>query len=124
MLVFKNCGMHIIKIMPMTHFGKHGLEIVKIFFFNFYCFCSFWRQQLAAGRSLNCASCRGLRERFAQVAIRQFTQWPWIEHPTFQLGGRHVYHWAVSRPKSSPHPGKNVHLCVVNTHYFHLRQAI
>jgi len=25
----------------------------------------------------------------AQVALRQFTQWLWIEHPTFQLRGGH-----------------------------------
>jgi len=25
----------------------------------------------------------------AQGALRQFTHWPWIEHPTFQLGGGH-----------------------------------
>jgi len=25
----------------------------------------------------------------AQGALRQFTQWLWIEHPTFQLGGGH-----------------------------------
>jgi len=25
----------------------------------------------------------------AQGALRQFTQWPWIEHPTFQLRGGH-----------------------------------
>jgi len=24
----------------------------------------------------------------AQGALRQFTQWPWIEQPTFQLGDR------------------------------------
>jgi len=23
-------------------------------------------------------------------ALRQFTQWPWIEHSTFQLGGGHL----------------------------------
>jgi len=26
----------------------------------------------------------------AQGALRQFTQWMWIEHPTFQLGGGHL----------------------------------
>jgi len=26
---------------------------------------------------------------FAQGALRKFTQWLWIEHPTFQLGGGH-----------------------------------
>jgi len=26
----------------------------------------------------------------AQGALRQFTQWQWIEHPTFQLGGGHL----------------------------------
>jgi len=25
----------------------------------------------------------------AQGALRQFTEWLWIEHPTFQLGGGH-----------------------------------
>jgi len=25
----------------------------------------------------------------AQGALRQFPQWPWIENPTFQLGGGH-----------------------------------
>jgi len=25
----------------------------------------------------------------AQGVLRQFTQWPWIEHPTFQLRGGH-----------------------------------
>jgi len=25
-----------------------------------------------------------------QEAVRQFTQWLWIEHPTFQLGGGHL----------------------------------
>jgi len=25
-----------------------------------------------------------------QGALRQFTQWLWIEQPTFQLGGGHV----------------------------------
>jgi len=24
-----------------------------------------------------------------QEALQRFTQWPWIEHPTFQLRGRH-----------------------------------
>jgi len=26
---------------------------------------------------------------FAQGALRRFTQWPWIEYPTFQSGGGH-----------------------------------
>jgi len=26
----------------------------------------------------------------AQGALQQFTQWLWIEHPTFQLGGGHI----------------------------------
>ena len=26
---------------------------------------------------------------FAQGALQQFTQWLWIEHPTFELGSRH-----------------------------------
>jgi len=43
---------------------------------------------MAAGRSLNCASCRAVEvNALAQGALRQFTQWLWIEHPTFQLGG-------------------------------------
>jgi len=25
----------------------------------------------------------------AQGVLRQFTQWPWIDHPTFQLRGGH-----------------------------------
>jgi len=25
----------------------------------------------------------------AQGALRRFTQWPWVEHPTFQLEGAH-----------------------------------
>jgi len=53
-------------------------------------FVIFWWRQLAAGLNLNCASCRGVEvNALSQAALRQFTQWLWIEHPTFQLGGGH-----------------------------------
>jgi len=43
-----------------------------------------------AGWSLNCASYRAVGVNvLAQEALRRFTHWPWIEHPTFQLGGGH-----------------------------------
>jgi len=32
----------------------------------------------------------------AQGALRQFTQWLWIEHPTFQLGGGHLNHCTIA----------------------------
>jgi len=35
----------------------------------------------------------------AQGALRQFTQWLRIEHPTFQLGGGHLNHCAIAAPK-------------------------
>jgi len=36
----------------------------------------------------------------AQGALLQFTQWLWIEHPTFQLGGGHFTNdW----PNATPH---------------------
>ena len=34
----------------------------------------------------------------AQEALRQFTQWLWIEHPTFQLGGGHLLPLSYCRP--------------------------
>jgi len=34
----------------------------------------------------------------AQGALRRFTQWPWIEHPTFQLRGGH-YTTELSLPQ-------------------------
>jgi len=38
----------------------------------------------------------------AQGALRQFPQWPWIEKPTFQLGGRHF--------NTEPLPHKNIYI--------------
>ena len=50
-----------------------------------------WWRQLAARRSLNCASCQGSWvNALAQEALRQFTQWLWIEHPNFHLKGGHI----------------------------------
>ena len=43
---------------------------------------------LATGRSLHNAFCWGCwGERSCPRALRRVIQWPWIEHPTFQLGG-------------------------------------
>jgi len=33
----------------------------------------------------------------AQGALRQFTQWLWIKHPTFQLGGGHFTTELISK---------------------------
>jgi len=38
----------------------------------------------------------------AQEALRQFTQWPWIENPTFQLGGGH-FTTELKPPQNSLH---------------------
>jgi len=43
----------------------------------------------------------------AQGALRQFTQWPWIEHPTFQLRGGHFI------TELLPPPGKFLYLFFV-----------
>ena len=37
----------------------------------------------------------------AQGAIRQFTQWLWIEHPTFQFRGGHFTAELLPPPSSS-----------------------
>ena len=44
---------------------------------------------LAAGLSLPFAGAVEVKG-LAQGALRQFTQWPGIEHTTFQLGGGHL----------------------------------
>ena len=36
----------------------------------------------------------------AQGALRQCTQWPWIEHPAFWMQRRTLYHWIISAHKS------------------------
>ena len=61
--------------------------VLTICVFHFFCLFLiwFWWQQLAAGRSLKFASCRGGWgvNALNQVALRWFTQWRWIEPPTF-----------------------------------------
>jgi len=50
-----------------------------------------WWRQLAAGRSLNCASCPGgWGERSCPGSATAIHSVLWIEHPTFQLGGGHL----------------------------------
>jgi len=60
--------------------GRDGCEISSVFFYNFG--DDNWRQVeawivlLAGAIEVNA---------LAQGALRQFTQWLWIEYPTFQL---------------------------------------
>ena len=45
---------------------------------------------VTAGLSLKFASCRAVELNvLAQAALRRFSQWPWIDHPTFQLRDGH-----------------------------------
>jgi len=46
----------------------------------------------------------GVVEGNAQVVLWQFTQWLWIEHPTFQLGGGHFTTDLMKANRTFPNP--------------------
>jgi len=78
-----------------------------LFFFIFFSFSYFfffiwfdsddgsWRQ--AKAWSLLLAGTAEVNA-FTQGTLQRFTQWPWIEHTTFQLRGGH-YRWAIAASK-------------------------
>jgi len=67
---------------------KKSLGVYKFSFVRLLVW--FLRGQLATGRRLKFAFCRGgWGGRFCPGALRQFTQWPYVDHPTLHLRSRH-----------------------------------
>jgi len=63
--------------------------LFRAMFFFFWRQAEAWNVLLAGAVEVNA---------LAQGALRQFTQWLRIEHPTFQLGGGHLNHCAIAAP--------------------------
>ena len=57
----------------------------------------------------------------AQGALRKFTQWPWIEHPTFQSRGRHtISELSLGKRKLLKNPERKKIFITVNSLSIHL----
>jgi len=70
-------------------------------------FCLFWWRQLAAaGRSLNCASCRvGWGERSCPRSVTTIHSVAVDRTPNFSIERRTLYHWATATPIATAAPG-------------------
>jgi len=64
-----------------------GCALLKQFFFLYGFSDGDWQQVETPNVLLTEA---GEVNALAQGALRQFTQWPWIEHPTFRSRGGHL----------------------------------
>ena len=80
----------LVVICEIAHFGYNGAAICILIHWYIYIYFFFWLILVTAIRGRPKPKLRFLPGRLRwTLLLRQFTQWLWIEHPTFQLGGGH-----------------------------------